>query len=119
FESPGIRQRQVPCHITYTTPATHELVRRGLSRSAMFSGNISGRGPRYCPSIEDKVVRFAEKSRHQIFLEPEGLDTCEVYPNGISTSMPVDVQLAMIRTLPGLARAEMIRAGYAVEYDFC
>ena len=118
FESSGIRQRQVSCHITYTTPATHDAVRGGLSRSAMYSGNISGRGPRYCPSIEDKVVRFAEKERHQIFLEPEGLDTVEVYPNGLSTSLPLDVQIAMVRSIPGLQDAEIMRPGYAIEYDY-
>jgi len=112
---------QVSCHITYTTAATHELVRANLHRSPLYGERraITGVGPRYCPSIEDKVVRFADKPRHQIFLEPEGLDTAEVYPNGISTSMPVDVQLAMVRTIPGLERVEMVRPGYAVEYDFC
>ncbi|HEY2387284.1 MAG TPA: tRNA uridine-5-carboxymethylaminomethyl(34) synthesis enzyme MnmG [Candidatus Binatia bacterium] len=118
FESRGIAQRQVSCHVTYTTPGTHEIVRRGLPESAMYSGSIAGRGPRYCPSIEDKIVRFAEKPRHQIFLEPEGLDTIEVYPNGLSTSLPLDVQLAMVRSIPGLARAEIMRPGYAIEYDY-
>jgi len=118
FESRGIAQRQVPCHVTYTTPETHEIVRRGLPESAMYSGSIAGRGPRYCPSIEDKIVRFAEKPRHQIFLEPEGLDTIEVYPNGLSTSLPLDVQLAMVRSIPGLGRAEIMRPGYAIEYDY-
>jgi tRNA uridine 5-carboxymethylaminomethyl modification enzyme len=118
FESAGIRQPQVPCHITYTTPETHAIVRRGLSQSAMYAGNISGRGPRYCPSIEDKVVRFADKPRHQIFLEPEGLDTVEVYPNGLSTSLPLEVQLEMVRSIPGLERAEIMRPGYAIEYDY-
>jgi tRNA uridine 5-carboxymethylaminomethyl modification enzyme len=112
---------QISCHITYTTDATHELVRANLHRSPLYGERraITGVGPRYCPSIEDKVVRFADKPRHQIFLEPEGLDTTEVYPNGISTSMPVDVQMAMVRTIPGLERAELVRPGYAVEYDFC
>src|SRR6185295_1756964 len=118
FESPGILQPQVPCHITFTTPVTHDIVRAGLSRSAMYAGNISGRGPRYCPSIEDKVVRFAAKPRHQIFLEPEGLDTVEIYPNGLSTSLPLDVQQAMVRSIPGLEHAEIMRPGYAIEYDY-
>lgn len=118
FESRGIAQRQVPCHITYTTAVTHEIVRRGLSESAMYAGNITGRGPRYCPSIEDKVVRFAEKPRHQIFLEPEGLETVEIYPNGLSTSLPLEIQQAMVRSIPGLERAEIMRPGYAIEYDY-
>src|SRR6185369_9098476 len=114
----SIVQPQVSCHITYTTAATHEIVRRGLPRSAMFSGNISSRGPRYCPSIEDKIVRFAEKPRHQIFLEPEGLHTVEIYPNGLSTSLPLDVQTEMVRSIPGLEQAEIMRPGYAIEYDY-
>ena len=118
FESRGIVQPQVPCHITYTTAATHDIVRGGLSESAMYVGNITGRGPRYCPSIEDKIVRFAEKPRHQIFLEPEGLDTVEVYPNGLSTSLPLEIQQAMVRSIPGLERAEIMRPGYAIEYDY-
>lgn len=113
-----IVQRQVSCHITYTTEATHEIVRSGLSESAMFSGQITSRGPRYCPSIEDKVVRFAEKPRHQIFLEPEGLATNEVYPNGLSTSLPLDIQARMVRSIPGLEHAEIMRPGYAIEYDY-
>ncbi len=113
-----IRQPQVPCHITYTTQQTHEIVRGSLSESAMFSGNISSRGPRYCPSIEDKVVRFAEKERHQIFLEPEGLDTIEIYPNGLSTSLPLAAQIRLVHSIPGLERAEIIRPGYAIEYDY-
>jgi tRNA uridine 5-carboxymethylaminomethyl modification enzyme len=113
-----IRQRQVSCWITYTTMETHEIVRRGLPDSAMFSGNITSRGPRYCPSIEDKVVRFAEKERHQIFLEPEGLETVEVYPNGLSTSLPLDIQTQMVRSIPALQRAEIMRPGYAIEYDY-
>jgi tRNA uridine 5-carboxymethylaminomethyl modification enzyme len=112
---------QLPCHITYTTDETHALIRANLHRSPLYGASraLTGVGPRYCPSIEDKVVRFADKPRHQIFLEPEGLDTVEVYPNGISTSLPVDVQLMMVRSIPGLERVEMMRPGYAVEYDFC
>lgn len=109
---------QVPCFITYTNERTHEIIRSGFDRSPMFTGVIEGIGPRYCPSIEDKVNRFADKDRHSIFLEPQGLHTHEVYPNGISTSLPFDIQLAMVRTIPGLENAEIMRAGYAVEYDF-
>jgi len=113
-----IDQPQVPCHITYTGARTHDVIRAALHRSPIFSGRIQGRGPRYCPSIEDKIVRFADKERHQIFLEPEGLDTVEVYPNGLSTSLPLEVQLAMVRSIPGLEAAEIMRPGYAIEYDF-
>ena len=106
------------CWLTATTPRTHDIIRQNLHRSPLYQGAIAGTGPRYCPSIEDKVVRFADKERHQIFLEPEGLDTAEVYPNGISTSLPYEVQLELVRSIPGLERAEMTRPGYAVEYDF-
>lgn len=109
---------QVDCHITYTSPAGHQLIRENLHRSPMYSGQIDSTGPRYCPSIEDKVVRFADKSRHQIFLEPEGLDDDTVYPNGISTSLPEDVQAALLETIAGLENARIIRPGYAIEYDF-
>jgi tRNA uridine 5-carboxymethylaminomethyl modification enzyme len=118
FTTTSIPLPQLPCHITYTSQKTHEIIREGLDRSPLFSGVIKGVGARYCPSIEDKVVRFAEKERHQIFLEPEGLDTTEVYPNGLSTSLPVDIQIRMIRSIPGLERAEILRTGYAIEYDY-
>jgi tRNA uridine 5-carboxymethylaminomethyl modification enzyme len=110
--------RQVPCHITHTTERTHEIIRRGLDRSPLFTGAIEGIGPRYCPSIEDKVVRFADRTRHQIFIEPEGLSTHEIYPNGISTSLPFDVQLDLVHSIPGFERAHVTRPGYAIEYDF-
>ncbi|MDE1170330.1 MAG: tRNA uridine-5-carboxymethylaminomethyl(34) synthesis enzyme MnmG [Verrucomicrobium sp.] len=110
---------QLPCWITYTSAATHEIIKANLHLSPMYCGQIEGVGPRYCPSIEDKVVRFADKERHQIFLEPEGRDTEEYYINGCSTSLPYEVQYAFIRSIPGLENAEMLRAGYAVEYDFC
>ena len=110
--------RQVECHITHTTGATHQIVRANLHRSPMHSGAIEGVGPRYCPSLEDKVVRFADRDAHQIFVEPEGLTTAEVYPNGISTSLPADVQLAFLGTIPGFEQARMTRPGYAIEYDY-
>ncbi|MDX9768186.1 MAG: tRNA uridine-5-carboxymethylaminomethyl(34) synthesis enzyme MnmG [Ectothiorhodospiraceae bacterium] len=110
--------RQVSCHITRTTAETHAVIHANLHRSPMYSGRIEGIGPRYCPSIEDKVVRFADKESHQIFLEPEGLETHEVYPNGISTSLPFDVQWAVVRSIPGLENAHILRPGYAIEYDF-
>ncbi|MEF3082123.1 tRNA uridine-5-carboxymethylaminomethyl(34) synthesis enzyme MnmG [Luteimonas sp. SMYT11W] len=110
--------RQAPCWITHTTARTHEIIRGALHRSPMYSGQIEGIGPRYCPSIEDKVVRFADKDSHQIFVEPEGLDVAEIYPNGISTSLPFDVQLALVRSITGFEHAHITRAGYAIEYDF-
>lgn len=109
---------QVPCYITYTTPAVHDLIRENLHRAPMYSGQINSTGPRYCPSIEDKIVRFADKDRHQLFLEPEGRHTTEVYINGVSTSLPRDVQDRMMKLIPGLERAEIMRYGYAVEYDY-
>ncbi len=109
---------QRPCWITHTTPETHAIIRGGLDRSPMYTGVIEGVGPRYCPSIEDKVTRFADKASHQIFLEPEGLTTHEIYPNGISTSLSFDVQLAVVRSIPGLERAHILRPGYAIEYDY-
>jgi len=118
YDQPEERMPQVPCHITYTTPETHEIIRNNLHRSPLFGGTIKGVGPRYCPSIEDKVVRFADKERHQIFLEPEGLTTEEVYVNGISSSLPFDVQLDLIHTVIGLEKAEVMRPAYAIEYDF-
>jgi tRNA uridine 5-carboxymethylaminomethyl modification enzyme len=110
--------RQLPCHITATNPRTHEIIRGATDRSPMFSGLIEGVGPRYCPSVEDKVVRFADKQSHQIFVEPEGLDTHEIYPNGISTSLPFDVQYEFVRSIRGFERAHITRPGYAIEYDF-
>ncbi|MFA5627149.1 MAG: tRNA uridine-5-carboxymethylaminomethyl(34) synthesis enzyme MnmG [Thiohalomonadaceae bacterium] len=110
--------RQLPCHITYTSERTHEIIRGGLDRSPMYAGVIKSIGPRYCPSVEDKIVRFADKDKHQVFLEPEGLNTHEIYPNGISTSLPFDVQFALVRSIRGLEKAHIMRPGYAIEYDF-
>jgi tRNA uridine 5-carboxymethylaminomethyl modification enzyme len=118
FRTKRIEQAQLPCHLTFTNARTHEIIRANIARSPMYSGAIQSRGPRYCPSVEDKVMRFADKERHQIFLEPEGRDTVEVYPNGLSTSLPLDVQVAMVRSIAGLEQAEIMRHGYAIEYDF-
>ncbi|MEC7948629.1 MAG: tRNA uridine-5-carboxymethylaminomethyl(34) synthesis enzyme MnmG [Myxococcota bacterium] len=118
FTPPASRLPRRDCYVAYTTPETHDLVRSGLDRSPLFTGAVTGRGPRYCPSIEDKVVRFSERNRHQLFLEPEGLDTDRVYVAGLSTSLPAEVQEAVVRSIPGLERAEILQHGYAVEYDF-
>ncbi len=117
FLTGKIEREQIQCHIAYTTEETHRILRESIARSPLYSGQIEGVGPRYCPSIEDKIVKFPDKTRHQIFLEPEGLDTYEVYVNGMSTSMPIDVQEAMVASVHGLENAEMIRPGYAIEYD--
>ena len=116
--SPDQHPRQLPCWITHTNERTHAIIRGGLDRSPLFTGVIDGIGPRYCPSIEDKITRFADKATHQIFLEPEGLTANEFYPNGISTSLPFDVQLALVRSIKGLERAHITRPGYAIEYDY-
>ncbi|MDE0106487.1 MAG: tRNA uridine-5-carboxymethylaminomethyl(34) synthesis enzyme MnmG [Bryobacterales bacterium] len=117
FRTESIEREQIQCHIAYTNERTHQVLQDSLRRSPLYSGQIEGVGPRYCPSIEDKIVKFPDRRRHQIFLEPEGLDTNEVYVNGMSTSMPIDVQEQMVASVPGLERAEMIRPGYAIEYD--
>jgi len=118
FLTESLPQDQVPCFLTYTQPQSHDIIRSNLHQSPLYGGRIKGTGVRYCPSIEDKVVRFPDKVRHQVFLEPEGRKTTEYYPNGISTSLPVEVQLAMLRSIPGLEAVEMVRPGYAIEYDF-
>ncbi|HMK44608.1 MAG TPA: tRNA uridine-5-carboxymethylaminomethyl(34) synthesis enzyme MnmG, partial [Dissulfurispiraceae bacterium] len=118
YSTDRITNPQLPCYITYTNAATHQIIRDNLDRSPLYGGRITGVGPRYCPSIEDKVVRFAEKDRHQIFLEPEGLRTTEYYANGISTSLPYDVQVQMARSMEGLEHAELMRPAYAIEYDY-
>lgn len=117
-ENPQVKLEQVPCYLTHTNQKTHEIIKANLDRSPLYMGVIKGVGPRYCPSIEDKVVRFPDKERHQIFIEPTGRDTVELYPSGTNTSLPEDVQLAMLRTMPGLERVEVMRPGYAIEYDF-
>ncbi len=114
----NMHPKQVSCHITHTNEKTHDIIRAGLDRSPMYSGEIEGVGPRYCPSIEDKIMRFADKNSHQIFIEPEGLSTNEIYPNGISTSLPFDVQLSLVRSIQGMESAQIIRPGYAIEYDY-
>ena len=118
FSNRTVPLHQVPCHITYTNSKTHEIIRSGLDRSPLYSGVIKGIGARYCPSVEDKVVRFPEKDQHQIFLEPMGLETIEIYPNGLATSLPMDIQVQMLRSIPGLEKVEIIRPGYAIEYDY-
>jgi tRNA uridine 5-carboxymethylaminomethyl modification enzyme len=118
FETDAITRKQVPCYITYTNKKTHEIIKTGLERSPLFTGVIKGTGARYCPSIEDKVVRFPDKPRHQIFLEPMGLGTTEIYPNGVPTSLPADVQHKMLRSIEGLEDVEIVRPGYAIEYDY-
>jgi tRNA uridine 5-carboxymethylaminomethyl modification enzyme len=118
FSNGVIDREQLPCHITYTNKRTHEVIRNNLHKSPLYSGEIKGVGPRYCPSIEDKIVKFPDKDRHQVFLEPEGLNTYEIYPNGISTSLPLEVQYELVRTIDGLEEVEIMRPGYAVEYDY-
>ena len=118
FSTEKITQRQVPCFITYTNEQTHDVIRSGLDRSPLYTGVIRGTGARYCPSIEDKVMRFPERQRHQIFIEPEGRETSEVYPNGLATSLPLDIQIRMLRSIRGLEEVAVMRPGYAIEYDY-
>ncbi|MDI6784210.1 MAG: tRNA uridine-5-carboxymethylaminomethyl(34) synthesis enzyme MnmG, partial [bacterium] len=118
YSTKELKIDQVPCYITFTNPKTHELIRNNLDRSPLYCGVIKGHGPRYCPSIEDKIIRFPDRDRHQIFLEPEGRNTVSIYPNGLSTSLPEDIQIAYLRTIPGLEKVEIMRPGYAIEYDF-
>jgi tRNA uridine 5-carboxymethylaminomethyl modification enzyme len=118
FSTNRITLRQVPCHVAYTNPRSHDIIRSGLDRSPLYSGVIEGIGPRYCPSIEDKVVRFPDKDRHQTFIEPEGLETVEVYPSGLSTSLPIDIQIPFYRSIEGMERVEIMRPAYAIEYDY-
>lgn len=118
FSTQRIEKHQMPCHITYTNERTHAIIREGFDRSPLYTGVIQGTGARYCPSIEDKIKRFPEKDRHQIFIEPEGRETCEVYPSGIPTSLPLDIQIRMVRSIRGLEEAEIMRPGYAIEYDY-
>src|SRR4029079_2920652 len=118
FLTESIDRPQVSCHTLYTTSTVHDLVRRHIAESPLYNGQISGIGPRYCPSLEDKVMRFPDRERHQLFLEPEGLDVEEIYVNGFSMSLPAETQRELIRSLPGFEAAEMLRPGYAVEYDF-
>ncbi len=118
FLTKEITQKQMSCHVTYTNENTHQILRDNMDRAPLYSGQIKGRGPRYCPSVEDKIIRFADKTRHQVFLEPEGYDSVEIYPNGISTSLPIDVQEVMVNSIVGLEKAELLRPAYAIEYDF-
>ena len=118
FSPSQLTHPQIPCYITHTNETTHEIIRSGLDRSPLYTGKIKATGVRYCPSVEDKVVKFSDRNRHQVFLEPEGLDTVEIYPNGVSTSLPVDIQLKMLHSIEGLENARMMRPGYGIEYDY-